>query len=133
MADEASIAALVKNHKERRDAKRLANDRKLREVLSVVPQVSTTLVENVNKDVLDIFTNQHVLESETKELQAQADRFYKQSQGWLALFESFNNSLKELGDMANWATVIESDARETVRALDEMTRTQKNLKALEGS
>eukprot|EP01064_Diplonema_japonicum_P008774 TRINITY_DN1617_c0_g1_i1.p1 TRINITY_DN1617_c0_g1~~TRINITY_DN1617_c0_g1_i1.p1 ORF type:complete len:134 (+),score=25.22 TRINITY_DN1617_c0_g1_i1:53-454(+) len=133
MSDEASIAALVKSHKEKREAKRAANDKKLKEVLSIVPQVSTALVENVNKDVLDIFTNQHVLESESKELQGQAERFYKQSQGWLALFESFNNSLKELGDMANWATVIESDARETVRALDEMIRTQKAVKAMDGS
>ena len=35
--------------------------------------------------------------------------------------------------MSNWATIIESDARDTVRALDEMTRAQKSLRALEGA
>eukprot|EP00659_Diplonema_papillatum_P004340 gene4340-6720_t len=110
--EEASITALVKAHKEKREVRKQQNDKRLKEVLGVVPHVSQTLVENVNKDVLEVFANQHVLESEGRELQTQADRFLKQSQNWLTLFDNFNSSLKELGDMANWATVIEADARD---------------------
>ena len=109
---EMSISQLVKKHKEVRDYERAATDKKVKEVMNLVPAVSAALVENVNKDVLDVFTNQHLLETEGKELQHQADKFLKQSQTWMNIFESFNNSLKELGDMSNWASVIETDARE---------------------
>ena len=59
-----------------------------------------------------MFTNQHLLDAEAKEVSSQAERFKKLSHEWFGLFEKFNLSLKELGDMSNWATVIETDARE---------------------
>eukprot|EP01060_Flectonema_neradi_P030400 TRINITY_DN440_c1_g2_i1.p1 TRINITY_DN440_c1_g2~~TRINITY_DN440_c1_g2_i1.p1 ORF type:complete len:141 (+),score=38.45 TRINITY_DN440_c1_g2_i1:69-491(+) len=127
---EISISQLVKKHKESRDQERAATDKKIKEVMGLVPGVSAALVENVNKDVLDVFTNQHLLEVEGKELQSQSEKFLKQSQTWMNIFENFNQSLKELGDMSNWATVIEADARETVIALDQMMKSQKDLKTL---
>jgi len=32
--------------------------------------------------------------------------------------KDFNNSIKELGDIANWCKVIEADMRFTAKALD---------------
>eukprot|EP01063_Lacrimia_lanifica_P022925 TRINITY_DN30431_c0_g1_i1.p3 TRINITY_DN30431_c0_g1~~TRINITY_DN30431_c0_g1_i1.p3 ORF type:complete len:130 (+),score=61.33 TRINITY_DN30431_c0_g1_i1:67-456(+) len=118
------VAELVKAHSKRREARKVENERAMKRLHAAVPHASESLVASVNRDVLELFTNQHILETETKELQAQTDKFQKQSQQWLAMFETFNKSLKELGDLSNWANMIESDAREAVRALDTICKAQ---------
>eukprot|EP00754_Rhynchopus_humris_P039712 Rhum_TRINITY_DN22823_c0_g1::Rhum_TRINITY_DN22823_c0_g1_i1::g.176164::m.176164/K20185/BLOC1S1; biogenesis of lysosome-related organelles complex 1 subunit 1 len=130
---EVRIQNIVKRHRDRKDAIRAENEKQMKALAVVMPRVNKDLVASVNQDVLEIFTNQHLLDAEAKELHHQADKFKKISQDWFSLFDKFNHTLKELGDMSNWATIIESDARDTVRALDEMTRAQKSLRALEGA
>eukprot|EP01062_Namystynia_karyoxenos_P074590 TRINITY_DN71541_c0_g1_i1.p2 TRINITY_DN71541_c0_g1~~TRINITY_DN71541_c0_g1_i1.p2 ORF type:complete len:165 (+),score=77.22 TRINITY_DN71541_c0_g1_i1:75-497(+) len=125
---ENTIANLVRLNKERKEQLRVANERKLRECTAAFGELSAALVEGVNRDASEVFSNQQLLEQQTKELQVQADKFLKQSQRWVELFDGFNSSLKELGDVANWARVIEGDARETVRALSSLHDARRQLR-----
>ena len=59
--------------------------------------------------VTEIYVNQKLLDNEARELQAQAARFSKQTKQWVTLCEQLNNSLKEIGDIENWARVMEDD------------------------
>ena len=57
----------------------------------------------------EVYVNQKLLDNEARELQAQAARFSKQTKQWVSLCEQLNSSLKEIGDIENWARVMEDD------------------------
>lgn len=59
--------------------------------------------------VTEVYVNQKLLDHEARELQTQAARFGRQTRQWVALCEQLNKSLKEIGDIENWARVMEDD------------------------
>lgn len=71
--------------------------------------------------------NQKKLDAEAKLLHQGAINFAKQTQQWLALVENFSSSLKEIGDVENWARSIEKDMKiitDTLEKAYETTREQ---------
>ena len=73
--------------------------------------LTTALVDHLNVGVAQAYLNQKRLDSEAKQLHLNATNFSKQTTAWLQLIDSFNNSLKEVGDVESWAKTIETDMR----------------------
>ena len=67
---------------------------------------------------LQAYLNQKRLDSEAKQLHLNASNFSKQTASWLTLIESFNKSLKEVGDVESWAMSIETDMRAVSSTLE---------------
>ncbi|XP_017197411.1 biogenesis of lysosome-related organelles complex 1 subunit 1 isoform X1 [Oryctolagus cuniculus] len=68
--------------------------------------------------VAQAYVNQRKLDREVKTLQAQAAQFAKQTGQWIGMVENFNQALKEIGDVENWARSIELDMRTIATALE---------------
>lgn len=68
--------------------------------------------------VAQAYLNQKKLDAEAKQLHNNALQFSKQTQQWLSLVDNFNSALKEIGDVENWAKVIEEDMRLISAALE---------------
>lgn len=51
-------------------------------------------------------------------LEANAVKFNKQAVQWNTMVANLGNALKEIGDVENWASVIESDLQEIAKALE---------------
>mmetsp|Transcript_18119 Transcript_18119/g.22967 ORF Transcript_18119/g.22967 Transcript_18119/m.22967 type:complete len:81 (+) Transcript_18119:154-396(+) len=64
------------------------------------------------------------LSQKAKKLQQETAKFSKQTAQWVSLVESFNNSLKELGDIENWAQMIENDMKAISLTLEEIHKAQ---------
>uniref|UniRef100_A0AAR2K833 Biogenesis of lysosome-related organelles complex 1 subunit 1 n=1 Tax=Pygocentrus nattereri TaxID=42514 RepID=A0AAR2K833_PYGNA len=64
------------------------------------------------------YVNQRKLDHEVKTLQVQAGQFAKQTAQWISMVEGFNQALKEIGDVENWARSIEMDMRTIATALE---------------
>jgi len=109
---------LVKEHQIRQQAVRDENERLRKVAVGSVSAVTNGLLDSVNGGVAAIFANQKRLEAEARQLQTQATRFSKQTSQWISLVDSFNQSLKELGDLENWAKIIESDMKNVSSALE---------------
>eukprot|EP01012_Entosiphon_sulcatum_P043870 TRINITY_DN582_c0_g1_i1.p2 TRINITY_DN582_c0_g1~~TRINITY_DN582_c0_g1_i1.p2 ORF type:complete len:138 (-),score=37.33 TRINITY_DN582_c0_g1_i1:616-993(-) len=114
----SDMQQLIREHRERTAVLKEENEARVKEVLASVNDVSNILVDEVNHEISEVFNNQHSLEVESKELQAQTQRFLKQTQNWIALFDQFNKSLKELGDVSNWARMIETDVKQVVGTME---------------
>ncbi|XP_039652442.1 biogenesis of lysosome-related organelles complex 1 subunit 1, partial [Perca fluviatilis] len=68
--------------------------------------------------VAQAYVNQRKLDHEVKTLQVQASQFSKQTAQWISMVEGFNQALKEIGDVENWARSIEMDMRTIATALE---------------
>ena len=84
-------------------------ERLKKEAMESVGAATTAAMDTVNVGVATVWHNQQQLEAEARQLQQQAQRFNTQTTQWLSTFQSFHQSLKELGDVENWARTIESD------------------------
>eukprot|EP00124_Ichthyophonus_hoferi_P001013 Ihof_evm8s45 gene=Ihof_evmTU8s45 len=105
------LARAVKDHQAKQASLRIKNESLKKEALSSVEAVSNGLVDSLNGSVAEIFQNQRQLELETKNISVLTAKFSKQATQWITMLESFNQALKEIGDVENWSQVIEKDMR----------------------
>ncbi|EGW12537.1 Biogenesis of lysosome-related organelles complex 1 subunit 1 [Cricetulus griseus] len=82
------------------------------------PGIANPLPKVVEKGVAQAYMNQRKLDHEVKTLQVQAAQFAKQTGQWIGMVENFNQALKEIGDVENWARSIELDMRTIATALE---------------
>jgi len=105
------LSSLVKEHQARQVVRKEKQEVKRKEALTAATCLTTALVDHLNVGVAQAYLNQKRLDSEAKQLHLNATNFSKQTSAWLQLIDSFNTSLKEVGDVENWARTIEGDMR----------------------
>ncbi len=93
-------------------------EKRRKEATASAIAVTKALVGNVNNRVSMAYANEKRLDTEARQLQANAAQFAKQSMQWLSLIENFNTALKELGDVENWAKSIEVDMHTISSAME---------------
>ena len=105
------LSSLVKEYQARQVVRKEQQEIKRKEALTAANNLTTALVDHLNVGVAQAYLNQKRLDSEAKQLHLNATNFSKQTTAWLQLIDSFNNSLKEVGDVESWAKTIETDMR----------------------
>ncbi|CAJ1050321.1 biogenesis of lysosome-related organelles complex 1 subunit 1 isoform X1 [Xyrichtys novacula] len=96
----------------------LCTERRRREAIAAATCLTEALVDHLNVGVAQAYVNQRKLDHEVKTLQVQASQFSKQTAQWISMVEGFNQALKEIGDVENWARSIEMDMRTIATALE---------------
>jgi len=114
------LSSLVQEHNARQATRRSQQEKQRQEATKAAAELTTALVDHLNVGVAQAYLNQKRLDAEAKRLHANATEFARQTQNWICLVDSFNCSLKELGDIKSWATSIESDMK-TVSSVLEYT------------
>ncbi|XP_023326852.1 biogenesis of lysosome-related organelles complex 1 subunit 1 [Eurytemora carolleeae] len=112
------LSSLVKEHQVRQGAKKEVQEARKQEALTAANKLTEALVDHLNVGVAQAYLNQKRLDSEAKLLHQSATNFAKQTQSWLTVVESFNTSLKELGDISGWAGAIHQDLRTVASTLE---------------
>ncbi|KAK3536507.1 hypothetical protein QTP86_013827 [Hemibagrus guttatus] len=95
-----------------------STERRRREAIAAATCLTEALVDHLNVGVAQAYVNQRKLDHEVKTLQVQAAQFAKQTSQWISMVENFNQALKEIGDVENWARSIEMDMRTIATALE---------------
>ncbi|XP_062522136.1 biogenesis of lysosome-related organelles complex 1 subunit 1-like [Corticium candelabrum] len=112
------LARALKEHNTKQAELKTLQEKRRKEAVAAADSVARELVDSLNIGVEKAYQNQKKLDSEAKCLQMHASRFIRQAQQWLAMVEGFNQALKELGDVENWARTIESDMRDIAAGLE---------------
>ncbi|XP_065095595.1 biogenesis of lysosome-related organelles complex 1 subunit 1 [Ochlerotatus camptorhynchus] len=112
------LSAMIKDHQSRQAARKEEQDRRRKEAILSANELTQNLVDHLNVGVAQAYLNQKRLDAEAKQLHVGATNFAKQTQQWLTLIENFNGSLKEIGDVENWAKTIENDMNVITTALE---------------
>ncbi|XP_030761881.1 biogenesis of lysosome-related organelles complex 1 subunit 1 [Sitophilus oryzae] len=112
------LSSMVKEHHAKQSVKKEIQETKRKEACAAASDLTHALVDHLNVGVAQAYLNQKKLDAEAKQLHSSALAFSKQTQQWLNLVDSFSGALKELGDVENWAKIIEGDVRTITTALE---------------
>ncbi|NXA56843.1 BL1S1 protein, partial [Nothocercus julius] len=123
-AGTAMLSRLLKEHQARQSERKELQERRRREAIAAATSLTEALVDHLNVGVAQAYVNQRKLDREVRTLQAQAAQFARQTGQWIAMVESFNQALKEIGDVENWARSMELDMRSVAAALDYVCKGQ---------
>ncbi|ORY38581.1 GCN5-like 1 [Rhizoclosmatium globosum] len=110
----------VRDHHHQQASARLSRERAKAETSAAFSNLSDVLVETVNLPVAVAFRSQQEIESLEKSVLAESKAFAANTKKWLALVAKLNSSLKELGDVENWANAIENDVSVVVDVLSQV-------------
>jgi len=127
------LSSLVKEHQARQVTRKEQQEVRKKEALTAANNLTTALVDHLNVGVAQAYLNQKRLDSEAKQLHLNATNFSKQTSAWLQLIDSFNNSLKEVGDVESWAKTIETDMRTISSTLEYAYKVNSEANTLQSS
>ncbi|KAI8079561.1 biogenesis of lysosome-related organelles complex 1 subunit 1, partial [Gilbertella persicaria] len=113
-----SLSSLLKAHNEKQAETKRHNEQLKKNAIQSVNELTDSLTEYVNEGVNEIFSKQKELEQQSRKLANQTTRYASQTQQWLTLVDNFNMSLKELGDVKNWAEIMEHDMKTIMSTLE---------------
>ncbi|XP_072349782.1 biogenesis of lysosome-related organelles complex 1 subunit 1-like isoform X2 [Scyliorhinus torazame] len=112
------LSRLLKDHQAKQNERKELQEKRRKDAVAAATCLTEALVDHLNVGVAQAYVNQRKLDNEVKTLQIQAAQFAKQTQQWLGMVDSFNQALKEIGDVENWARSIEMDMRTIATALE---------------
>ncbi|XP_028711298.2 biogenesis of lysosome-related organelles complex 1 subunit 1 [Peromyscus leucopus] len=112
------LSRLLKEHQAKQNERKELQEKRRQEAITAATCLTEALVDHLNVGVAQAYMNQRKLDHEVKTLQVQAAQFAKQTGQWIGMVENFNQALKEIGDVENWARSIELDMRTIATALE---------------
>eukprot|EP00035_Acanthoeca_spectabilis_P040412 m.69682 g.69682 ORF g.69682 m.69682 type:complete len:130 (-) comp9978_c0_seq2:4490-4879(-) len=114
----STLSEIVKKHTAEQAVRRKESETRRQEASVASQKVAKVLVESLNEGVAAVFTTQKQLELEAKHLQGSLVKYTKLSNQWISMVENFNQALKEIGDVENWAERIEADMHSISQGLE---------------
>ncbi|CEI92182.1 hypothetical protein RMCBS344292_06451 [Rhizopus microsporus] len=112
----SDLTLLLKNHNQKKAEIKRNNEQIRKNAIQATNELTDSITDYVNED--DIFVKQKELEQQSKRLATQVTKYINQTQQWLSLVDNFNHSLKELGDVKNWAQIMEHDMKTVMTTLE---------------
>ncbi|EPB85709.1 hypothetical protein HMPREF1544_07535, partial [Mucor circinelloides 1006PhL] len=113
-----SLSQLLKSHNQKQSEAKKQNEQLKKTAIQTTNELTDSITEYVNDRVTEIFSRQKELEQQSRRLANQTTKYANQTQQWLTLVDDFNMSLKELGDVRNWAEIMEHDMKTIMATLE---------------
>ena len=103
------MSQTMKRYQTKQSIQRDLQEVRRKEIQQLCTQLNVLLVDKMNSRVEGAYINQKKLQSHTRQLQYNSANLQKQSEQWLKLLDNFNEALKEIGDVSNWAKSLENE------------------------
>jgi hypothetical protein len=127
------LSSMVKDHKSKQSRHNQLQEKRKQEAIGSLYKLNEGLLQSVNQGVSTAYKNQRQLDNELKQLQVQTTRFVRLANSWSSDLKAFHSALKELGDVENWATSIESDLKDVVQTIDILNNPEQQTSVSAGS
>ena len=103
------MSQTMKRYQTKQSIQRDLQEVRRKEVQQLCTQLNVLLVDKMNSRVEGAYINQKKLQGHTRQLQYNSANLQRQSEQWLKLLDNFNEALKEIGDVSNWAKSLENE------------------------
>jgi len=112
------LSSLFKEPQAKQQYRKDLLEKRQSEAIAAANTLTHAIVDSLNLKIGQAYANQRRLDAEARKLQTNAGTLAKQTAQWLQLIENFNQALKEIGDVENWAKTIESDMQLISKSLE---------------
>ncbi|XP_003743308.1 biogenesis of lysosome-related organelles complex 1 subunit 1 [Galendromus occidentalis] len=112
------LANILKEHNQRAAQRRDELEHKRKVAINATNQFTSLMMDHLNVGVAQAYLNQKKLDAEAKQLHAHSQQLLRQTEQWTSLLDNFHKTLKEIGDVENWAKIIETDMKSISSALE---------------
>lgn len=82
--------------------------------------LNNNITKSLNSQVEVLHENQKKIDSQCKILKTESEKLMSQGQNWMKMYTNLNNSFKQLGDIVNWAAVLEQEMSEVSAAVTKL-------------
>lgn len=103
------LTKLLKAHTAEQAVIRKRNERLKKRISKASEDWTATIEDEVNGSVSHLFQSQRDLEKESRKVTDEWIKTVKNVRKWLQLVDGLSGALKDLGDVQNWAQIIEND------------------------
>lgn len=111
------FASLLKEHKQRQAQHRaLINDRK-NALHQSVQSINQTNLNVLTQSINQSFVNQKKIENQLLRLQNDSKKINDEIERWIAINHTINQSIKEMGDVANWSNHLDTELTSVAQSL----------------
>mmetsp|Transcript_70498 Transcript_70498/g.82128 ORF Transcript_70498/g.82128 Transcript_70498/m.82128 type:complete len:128 (+) Transcript_70498:35-418(+) len=105
---------ILKDYEKQKKVIETNNEATKKKLKQLNEPLTRELLIHLNSQVFILHSNEQIIERETKNLRNECLRFYKEAKNWTTLYSELNESLKQIGDVVNWAKLMEDDLRTLV-------------------
>jgi hypothetical protein len=95
------------------------NDSKCKLAVSSA-ELNENISNSLNGQVLVLHENQKKIDLQCKVLRNEAEKLALHNQNWLKMYSKLNHSLKQVGDLNNWAFMLEKEMAEVSAAITKL-------------
>ncbi|ORX67315.1 hypothetical protein DL89DRAFT_269733 [Linderina pennispora] len=113
----SSLAEILRDHQTTQAEHRRATDELRRAAVQDVGDLCDTATTSLSSQLSRVLENQREIESLSRDCAHLVQQHVRSTAKWTRLVDQFNGALKELGDVRNWAQVIERDMLDVAATL----------------
>ncbi|KAJ1964771.1 hypothetical protein GGI12_001214 [Dipsacomyces acuminosporus] len=118
MASNSSLSDILREHQTSQLEQRRATEQLRKEAIQDIGDLCDTATTSLSTQLGRVLDNQKKIESLSRDCAHLVQQHVRSTAKWTKLVDQFNGALKELGDVRNWAQVIERDMLDVAATLE---------------
>ncbi|KAJ2448968.1 hypothetical protein EV183_005147 [Coemansia sp. RSA 2336] len=118
MASPPALADILREHQSAQLETKRQTEQLRKAAVRDIGDLCDTATTSLSAQLTQITANQREIESLSRDCVQLVQQHVRSTTKWTKLVDQFNGSLKELGDVQNWAEVIERDMLDVAATLE---------------
>ncbi|KAI8322392.1 GCN5L1-domain-containing protein [Martensiomyces pterosporus] len=114
----SSLSDILRDHQASQLEQRRTTEQLRKEAVQDIGDLCDTATTSLSAQVGQVLDNQKKIESLARDSAHLVQQHARSTAKWTKLVDQFNGALKELGDVRNWAQVIERDMLDVAATLE---------------
>ncbi|KAJ1799638.1 hypothetical protein LPJ75_006633 [Coemansia sp. RSA 2598] len=114
----SSLSDILRDHQSANLEHKRATENLRKEAIKDIGDLCDTATTSLSAELSRVHANQREIESLSRDCAHLVQQHVRSTAKWTKLVDQFNDALKELGDVRNWAQVIERDMLDVAATLE---------------